>query len=159
MILFFTSIILFNFITFTFAKRLTGNQISHIWTFTISFQLIFDLLIEHKFLGYWYFDKDVELFDLLAHFFLIPPVNIIFLNWFPTKSTFFKQIIYISAWTCFTLIYEYMATLPKPFGFFHLGWWRVWYDIFVVPILFLILLGYFKYVLILEKRLLNRKYT
>lgn len=159
MILLFTSIILFNLIAYKYSKRLTQNQICHIWIFTISFQVLFDIFMEYKYMAYWYFDKGVDWLGLLAHIFLIPPVNVIFLNGFPSKSSLLRQLVYIVLWTCFVLIYEYTTMLPEPIGFFHLGWWEVWYDIFVAPVLFIILLGYYKYILILEKRVLDSRNT
>ncbi|WP_175639179.1 hypothetical protein [Metabacillus schmidteae] len=157
MILLFASIILFNFIAFKFSKRLSDNQIWHIVLFTIAFQVIFDLFMEYQYKAYWYFDKDVEWLGLLAHLFLIPPVNIIFIDFYPFKANLLKKSLYIALWTCFVVIYEFLSILPEPFGFFHLGWWKVWYDFIVAPILLVILLGYYKFILILEKRLLDSK--
>jgi hypothetical protein len=54
------SIIVFNFIAFKTNKRLTAIQIVSIWTFTIAFQLLFDLFVEFKYDAYWYFNKGVE---------------------------------------------------------------------------------------------------
>ncbi|WP_319005755.1 hypothetical protein [Metabacillus niabensis] len=115
--------------------------------------------MEYKYGAYWYFDKGVDWLGLLAHIFLIPPVNMMFLNWYPSKSTLIKQLLYIIFWTCFVVIYEITAILPEPIGFFYLGWWEIWYDIFVAPILFVILIVYFKLILILEKMLLDSRST
>ncbi len=157
MILLFSSIVLFNFIAHKFAKRLSDNQICHIWCFTIALQVMFDLFMEYQYKAYWYFDKEVDFSGLLAHLFLIPPVNIIFLNWYPSKSSILKQVGYIAIWTCFVVIYEFISILPEPIGFFHLGWWEIWFDLFVAPTLFITLLGYYKYILILEKRIIESR--
>jgi hypothetical protein len=155
MILLFISIILFSLIAFRAGKELTANQIANICSFTISFQLLFDLIVEIKLHGYWYFDAGVNWLGILAHTFLIPPVNIIFLGWFPFKSSRSKQVIYMTCWTIGIIIYEAVALLPEPIGFFRLGWWKVWYDVFIVPILLLILLRYYKWICNLEKKLLD----
>ncbi len=157
MILLFVSIFLFNFIAIKSVKRLTGNQKLHIWCFTISFQVIFDLIIEFKFNGYWYFDKGVDWLGLLSHTVLIPPVNLLFLNWYPFKSPFLKQVLYLVYWTIGINLYELTTLLPEPFGFFNLGWWKVWYDLFIVPTLFLLLLLFYKWINILEKELFDNK--
>ncbi|MEH7748936.1 hypothetical protein V7659_28560, partial [Neobacillus drentensis] len=80
------AIISFNYFAFKKNKILTGNQIVHIWTFTIAFQVLFDIIVEFKYHGYWYFDKEIDWEGLLPHLFLVPPANMIFLNWFPFKS-------------------------------------------------------------------------
>lgn len=70
------SVIIFNIIAFKDNKRLTLSQNVQIWTFTIAFQLLFDLIIEFKFRSYWYFSKEVEWVGLIPRTVLIPPVNI-----------------------------------------------------------------------------------
>jgi len=140
------AILIFNFIAFKKNKLLTGNQIVHIWTFTIAFQVLFDLFIEFKYHGYWYFDKEIEWGELLPHLFLVPAVNMIFLNWYPYKTKIGKQIFYIIVFVIIILIYELITLLPEPWGFFHYGWWRIWHTAIVNPIILLILLGFYKWV-------------
>jgi len=145
------AILIFNFIAFKKNKLLTGNQIVHIWTFTIAFQVLFDLFIEFKYHGYWYFDKEIEWGELLPHLFLVPAVNMIFLNWYPYKTKIGKQIFYIIVFVIIILIYELITLLPEPWGFFHYGWWRIWHTAIVNPIILLILLGFYKWVGKLER--------
>lgn len=54
------AIIVFNFIAFKTNKILTTNQIVHIWAFTIAFQTVFDVYVEFKYHGYWYFAEEVD---------------------------------------------------------------------------------------------------
>lgn len=136
----------FNFIAFKTNKRLTSNQIHHIWTFTIAFQFTFDLLVEFKYCQYWYFGKEVEWIGLLPHILLIPPVNMIFLNWFPFAEKIGKQIIYLTIWILGMLIFEELTLLPEPWGFFHYGEWKLWYSAIIDPILLFLLLGYYKWI-------------
>jgi hypothetical protein len=72
------SVIIFNVIAFKTNTKLTGNQIVHIWFFTIAFQVTFDILVEFKYHGYWYFDKEIDWGGLIPHTVLVPPVNIFF---------------------------------------------------------------------------------
>jgi len=150
MILLFLSIIIFNLIALKFNKIPVKSRIVSIWTFTIAFQILFDLIIEFKFHGYWYFDKEIEWLGLLAHTVLIPPVNVLLLSFYPYKKNLFKQAFYIIGCTVGIIIYESISILPEPWGFFHLGWWNVWYDLLVAPILILILVGYYKWICKLE---------
>ena len=75
------SIILFNIIAFKTNNRLTKNQILHIWIFTVALQTVFDTYIDLKYSGYYYFTKEVDWESLLNLIFLVPPVNMMFLNW------------------------------------------------------------------------------
>lgn len=150
MILLFTSIIIFNFVALKFHKIPVKSRIVSIWTFTIAFQVLFDLIIEFKFHGYWYFDKGIEVLGFLAHTVLIPPVNVLLLSFYPYNKNLFKQSFYMIGCTVGIMIYEAISLLPEPWGFFHLGWWNIWYDLFVVPILIFILLGYYKWICKLE---------
>lgn len=145
------AIILFNYLAFKGNKTLTGNQIVHIWVFTVAFQTLFDLFVEFKYHGYWYFDKEIDYSGLLPHAFLVPPVNMIFLNWYPYKSKVIKQIFYVLIFIIVILIYEAITLLPEPWGFFHYGWWKLWHAAILDPILLFMLLGYYKWICKLEK--------
>jgi hypothetical protein len=148
-----TAIIIFNIIAFKTNKKLTSNQIYQIWTFTIAFQNVFDLFIDMKYHGYWYFTQDVNWSALPAHIMLLPPVNMMFLNWFPFNTKLSKRFFYFIFWVIGILIYELIACLPKPWGYFHYGWWKIWHSAIIDPILFLILLGYYKLICKAEKKL------
>jgi hypothetical protein len=136
--------ILFNFFAFTTKKRLTKNQILHIWTFTISAQLIFDVMIEFKYWGYWYFDKEPNWAGLMAHIVLVPPVNMMFLNWYPFRGDLIKRFSYIIFWVVAILLYEVIALLPEPWGYFNYGWWRLWHAALLDPMLLLLMVKFYK---------------
>ncbi|MFE8700809.1 hypothetical protein ACFYKX_09300 [Cytobacillus sp. FJAT-54145] len=154
----FIAIIIFNIVAFTTNKRLTKNQIIHIWTFTIILQMAFDGYIDHKFKGYWYFTKDVDILDLPTVTVLVPPVNMMFLNWYPFNSTGLKKALYYLYWLIFIVIYEVVALLPEPWGYFHYGWWKLWYSILIDPILLISLVIYYKWICKIEKEsLINER--
>ncbi|GLB59571.1 hypothetical protein [Cytobacillus sp. NCCP-133] len=146
------SIALFNFAAFKSNKLLTKNQIVHIWTFTIAAQLIFDCMIEFKYWGYWYFEKEPNWGGLIAHIFLVPPVNMMFLNWYPFNSDLIKKGAYMAIWVMAIVLYEVLTLLPEPWGFFHYGWWRLWHAALLDPILLLTILKYYKWIYRLEKQ-------
>ncbi|WP_235998278.1 hypothetical protein [Heyndrickxia sporothermodurans] len=146
------AIIIFNSIAFIFTKkRQTTNQIIHIIVFTIALQSLFDLFIEFKYQGYWYFSKKVDFSGLIAHLFVVPPVNIMFLKWYPFRLSIKKRILYIVIWEVITLTYELITLLPEPWGYFHYGWWNLGHTIIVNPILFIILIKYYKWIVRKEK--------
>lgn len=144
MILLIISIILFNVIAFKTNKRLSRQEIAHLWSFVIAFQVSFDVYIDLKYQAYWYFSRVTDWRDLLPHTFLLPSVNMMFLNWYPFKQTLLKQIRYIFFWVMAILSYELLTLLPEPWGYFHYGWWSIWYSAIIDPILFIILLMYYK---------------
>ncbi|GGM38067.1 hypothetical protein GCM10011351_25300 [Paraliobacillus quinghaiensis] len=145
------AIFLFNIVAFRTNKRLTKNQIVHIWSFTIILQMAFDGYIDHKLQGYWYFSKDVDLLDLPTVTLLIPPVNMMFLNWYPFNATLFKKVLYYLYWLIPLVLYEVIALLPEPLGYFNYGWWRLEYSIFIDPLLLIILVKYYKWISKIEK--------
>ncbi|WP_308301710.1 hypothetical protein [Neobacillus cucumis] len=125
---------------------------AHIWAFTIAFQTVFDVYVDFKLHGYWYFSKGVDWNSFFALIFLVPPVNVIFLNYFPYNQELWKKILYIIGWEMGLLLYEAITLFPEPWGYFHYGWWTLWHSLFVNPILLMILVGYFKWICKLDKR-------
>lgn len=139
------AILIFNLIALKIKKRLTRLQMVQIWLFSALFQLMFDVFISLKLHGYWYFSEGVDWQSIPAYLFLTPTANIVFLNFFPFNSKMMKQILYITGYALFCLVYELVTLLPDPWGFFHYGWWNIWLSAALNPILILILLGYFKW--------------
>jgi hypothetical protein len=150
------SIIVFNLVAFVKNKHLTLNQIIHIWTFTIAFQMSVDIFIEFKYMGYWYFSKKIDYFGQLAHSLLLPPVNMMFLNWYPFSKKLRSRLLYFMYWEMGLLLYELITLLPEPFGFFHYGWWNIGNSAFLNPILLLVLLNFYKWIYRIENSI--RKY-
>ncbi|MEH7086004.1 hypothetical protein V7139_25155 [Neobacillus drentensis] len=110
------------------------------------------MYIDQKYHGYWYFTQGVDLAALPTLTMLLPPVNMIFLNWFPFNSSLLKRILYFFYWLLFMVIYETIALLPEPWGYFNYGWWKLKYSILVDPILLVILLNYYKWICKIEKK-------
>lgn len=146
MIVFISSIILFNLLAFTTNKRLNKNQLIHIWTFTISFQAVTETFIDFKYHGYWYFTKEINWFVLPALTVIIPPVNMLYLNWYPFQQKIYKQIIYIFCWVIAITLYKLVAILPEPWGCFRYGWWKTRYSFILNPFLLVSVLAYYKWV-------------
>jgi hypothetical protein len=145
------SILIFNGIAFYTNKRLTPNQFVHIWTFTIAFQMSFDFYVDMEFHGYWYFTKHADWKEFPTNFFLVPPVNILFLNFYPFEKSKMKQGLYFLLGELVFLVYESIALLPEPWGYFHYGWWTLWHSVFINPVLLVILIIYYKWICRLEK--------
>lgn len=125
---------------------MTKNEILHLWTFTIAFQSLVDLLLNHKYQGYWYFTEDVDIIALPALTVLVPPVNMMFVNWYPFNRRFLIQSIYIIVWSVSLILYELVTLLPEPWGYFHYGWWKIYYSLLENPVLLVILVSYYRWV-------------
>lgn len=151
MVLCIISVLLFNFVVYKTNKRLTKNQVVHIWTFTIILLTWADIYIDEKTGGYWYFHKGIEWRNFIVYLLLIPPVNVIFLNWYPFNASKLKVFCYFVYWIIAITAYELLSLLPEPWGFFHYGWWNVGYSIICDPFLLLILLTYYKWICKIEK--------
>lgn len=145
------AIITFNLTAFLTNKKLSRSQIVHIWMFTIAFQQTFDIFVEFKYHGYWYFGKGIDWKGLLPHLFIVPPVNLMFLNWYPSEKKHFIRFMYIFIFVGFILLYEAITLIPEPWGYFHNGWWKLWLSAIVDPILLLILLFYYNWICKLEQ--------
>ena len=156
MILLYGSVIVFNFLAFKLVKRFSGNMILHIWIFTCFFQVFFDIFIDLKYHGYWFVSPGIDWSAFPGYTLLIPPVNLLFLNWFPFNASLVKRIAYIAVWEVVLLCYEFITLLPEPWGFFHYGWWSLWHSALVNPLLLLVLLRYYKLICMLEAKLNNK---
>ncbi|PEI52099.1 hypothetical protein [Priestia aryabhattai] len=145
------SILVFNVLAFKTNKRFTANQIVHIWMFTIAAQHIFDVFINFKFHGYWYFTQETDWQGIFAYTVLIPPVNMLFLTYYPLAGKLTKKAAYILFWSVAVLLYEVVALLPAPWGYFHYGWWTWWYSLLLNPLLFWMVVQYYRWVCKLER--------
>ncbi|PKG23446.1 hypothetical protein [Niallia nealsonii] len=146
---------LFNFLAIKLNKRLNANRVLHIWMFTSTFQLLFDMFVDFKYLGYWYFTKEIDWISILYIIFLVQPVNIIFLNYYPFKKKIHSRVIFILGFNVLILLYEKIALLPEPWGYFHYGWWKIWYSAIINPILLISLILYYHYIVYLEQKIIR----
>lgn len=151
MVLFIISIIIFNLIVMKMKKHLSKNRIVHIWAFSMISEITFDIFIDEKMNGYWYFWKGIDWTNILVYALIIPPVNVIFLNWFPFNKSWSKKLRTIISFIAIIIAYEVLALLPEPWGYFHYGWWHLYYSLILDPILVTILLLYYKWICKIEK--------
>jgi hypothetical protein len=147
----FLAILVINGIAFYTNKRLTINQMVHIWTFTIAFQMSFDFYMDMEFHAYWYFTKHADWKELPTNFLLVPPANMIFLNFYPFEKSKWKRVIYLLLFVLIILGYEFITTFPEPWGYFHYGWWDLWHSLLLDPILLVMLIFYYKWICRIEK--------
>ncbi|WP_374703445.1 CBO0543 family protein [Bacillus sp. Marseille-P3661] len=105
--------------------------------FSTVLQLITDIYLEFKYRLYWYFSPGVDSETLWFVFWIYPAVNIIFLNFYPTrKGTLKKKLFYTIGWSGFAIVYEWVAVQV---GIFQYNGWKLVYSIPIYPLLFLLL--------------------
>ncbi|MCO7126494.1 hypothetical protein NIE88_12025 [Sporolactobacillus shoreicorticis] len=145
------AVALFNSAAFLINKRLTKNQLVHIWMFTVAVQVLTDSYLKKNH-AYWYFSQgSFEWRALLVLTVLIPPVNIIFLNSYPFGKLFTKRLLYILVWDLAITAYERIALLPQPWGYFNYGWWQISYSFLVYPFLLWIVAVYYQWIRKIER--------
>jgi len=152
------AVVLFNFLAIKLNKKLNANRVLHIWMFTSTFQLLFDTFVDFKYLGYWYFTKEIDWISILNIIFLVQPVNIIFLNYYPFKKKMHIKLLFILCFNLIILLYEKITLLPEPWGYFHYGWWRIWYSAIINPFLCLFLIFYYNYIVYLEQKIIRHSH-
>lgn len=59
-------------------KYILKNQIVHIWTFSKILEIVFDIFIDEKTFGYWYFRKGIDWTNIFVYSLIVPPVNVLF---------------------------------------------------------------------------------
>lgn len=139
------AIIIFHVLALLTIRNLSKNQVVHIWLFSVVFQTIVDFFLGNNLLAYWYFTKDADFQDILP-ILVIPPVNMMFLNWYPFQAGLLKRVLYIVCWTIPIVIYEALALLPEPWGYFNYGWWKLGYSAICYPFLLLVMLKFYKWI-------------
>ncbi|WP_456273671.1 CBO0543 family protein [Bacillus sp. AK031] len=132
-----SSILILNTAVVLKAKKLSKIEMYATSLFALVLQLLTDIFLEFKYELYWYFGKGVDAQTLFIVFGLYPQVNILFLNFFPLNRALSIKIIYISAWSAFALLFEWVLVIT---GSFHHEQWKLWYSAPIYPLLYIILL-------------------
>lgn len=118
-------------------KHLTLIEYYTTTAISIIIQLITDYILERIFGLYGYFTRGADWQSLLIIFFLYPPMNLIFLNFYPVTSNIFKKLIYILSFSAFAVGYEFLTL--KMHVFYYNGW-KLWYSAALYPFIFIILI-------------------
>ena len=157
MIIFIVSIVIFNFVAYVMKKQLTKIEILLIWEFSMVLEILFDIYMDEKTSGYWYCGKGIDWTNVIAYSVLIPPVCVIFLNWYQLNNySWLIRVEYFIFWLIFLLVYELLALTPKPWGYFHYGWWKLVYSVLLDPFLLMLLVFYYKWVRKIENELITK---
>ncbi|WP_164472910.1 CBO0543 family protein [Cohnella candidum] len=148
MVFLIVSLIAFHVAAIFMPKRITWLDIWCIALFSIVVESFSNMALDLKLNLYGYIAPGNQWSGFLP-IFLYPPVNAIYLNYFPFAKTNSRKAAYILAWTAFCLVYE-VAALES--GFFYYLKWKLWYSALCYPVLLLLVLGSFKFTRWLQRR-------
>lgn len=131
------SLVAFYVLAIWMPKRISLLQIWSIALFSLVIETKSDMTLDLKLNLFGYIAPGNQWTGFLP-IFIYPPVNAIFLNYFPYKKTKVHKLIYLICWTAFCLVYEAAALLS---GFFYYINWKLWYSALCYPVLLLMVLG------------------
>ena len=140
---------IFNIAAFLIPKKLSKIEIYANSFFAFTYGVTIDMILDLHYNLYGYFEPGFQWLGLFAIFLYFPSISILFLNLYPSKSNKGKKILYIFAWTVFSLAFEWFCLHTK---FYYLNGWKLWYSAISYPIIFSILLLNLK----LVRRLINQ---
>lgn len=128
---------IFNLSAFWMPKKLSKIEIYATSFFALTYGITTDMILDLHYNLYGYFKEGFQWLGLLAIFMYFPSISVLFLNLYPIKSNKGIRIIYIIAWTVFSLGFEWFCLQTK---FFYYNGWKLWYSAIAYPIIFSILL-------------------
>jgi hypothetical protein len=137
------SVIVFNLIAILIPKRISSIEILTTTLFSLYLETMSNVFLDLKYDLYGYFTKGVNWESLLYVLGIYPSVNIMFLNYFPHKKKLLSIAMYILGWSFFAYIFELLFLWSKTF---YYNGWKFWYSIIIYPILYIILVCFYKYV-------------
>ena len=137
-------VILFNTVAYFIPKRLTPIEMLTTTLLAMLLQLLTDNYLSLKYDLYGYFDKGADWESLIYIFGIYPAINIIFLNFFPYKKGWKKQVLYLFVWSVIAMVYEAIFIWS---GTFYLNGWRRIHSIFTYPVLYFVLLLFHSFTL------------
>jgi len=135
------SLVVFYAIAIFMPKRISWLDIWSIVLLSLLLETFSDMTLDLKLNLFGYIAPGIQWTGFLP-IFLYPPVNSIFINYYPFQRKKNRQCIYILGWTAFCLVYE-VAALKS--GFFYYISWKLWYSALSYPVLLLIVFWNFKF--------------
>ncbi len=137
------SCLIFITVAYWIPKYLSNAELYVIALFSILLGFVTDVTLDLKYHLYGYLSQGVQLSGFLPILILFPTSGVVFMNFYPSKHSLFKKVVYIVGWTIFCLLFEYLSILS---GYFYHNGWNYWYSAFTYPFLFTLHLLHFKFV-------------
>jgi hypothetical protein len=143
------SVIVFNLVTILMKKRLSSFEYYGSIFFGVFCAEISDRFADKYNLYYFFNPKVIEVQTFWILLGIYPAATMMIINWFPYGKTWTIKVLYILAWSLFSVFFEWLFLKN---GFLHNVHWKLWYSALSYPFLYsgLMLNLYFI-------RLLNKK--
>ncbi len=149
-----TTIILFAVIIFFMPKRLSPIDTYNAALFAICFATLTDFSLNLQLKLYSYYTAGVDIQGYFIIYLLFPLVNILFLNFYPFKKSYIIKLLYILAWSTFSILYELLSVKVGMFSYFQ---WKWWYSALCYPVCFVINMYNHKFVQYLKRKAIKNK--
>ncbi len=131
-----TSLGVFYIVAILMPKRISWLVIWVTALFSLAAEGMSDIILDLHLNLFGYFYPGFQWSGFLAMF-IYPPVNVIFLNYYPHSKSRFHKLVYIAGWTVFCLIFE-VAALKS--GYFYYTTWKLWHSALCYPVLLIAVL-------------------
>ncbi|WP_425353921.1 CBO0543 family protein [Cohnella thailandensis] len=123
-------------ICFLVPRRLSWIEILVTTLFGLYFEALVNVYLDLKYDLYGVFNKGVDWAGLIPHFGMYPALSYLVLNFYPRDKNITRIIVYLLAWTIFSVAYE---CISRATDVLYYNGWRWWYSAIVYPLIFLIL--------------------
>lgn len=139
-----------NIVSFFVPKHLSRIEVYATSFFAYAFGLTTDVVLDLHYDLYGYLSPGFQWLSMLAIIMYFPSVSFLFLNFFPFHKRMWSKIIYILAWSAFSISFEWLTLQTD---FFYYNGWKLWYSAVLYPFIFLILVCNLKLV---RRQIANR---
>ncbi|WP_343076312.1 CBO0543 family protein [Pullulanibacillus sp. KACC 23026] len=128
---------------------MSGIEILTTTLFSSLLESTVNIIFDFKYDLYGYFNKGVDLGGFIYVLGIFPAVNIVFLNLFPFKRSLASKVTYLFCWSVLAVIFELLYLRTKTF---YYNGWKISYSMVAYPILYIILVCFYKYAHYLLKK-------
>ncbi|WP_420819872.1 CBO0543 family protein [Paenibacillus favisporus] len=136
MVYVFVFFLILDIVSFSVPKSLNRIEIYATSFFAYAFGLTTDVVLDLHYDLYGYLLPGFQWLSMLAIIMYFPSVSFLFLNFFPFHKRMWSKIIYILAWSAFSISFEWLTLQTD---FFYYNGWKLWYSAVLYPFIFFIL--------------------
>jgi len=124
------------FVSYFVQKNLTKSELYTTSIFAVLYGFITDEVLDLHLNLYGYFKHGFQWQGFFSCFMYFIPVNILFLNYFPLRESFWVKLRYIIIWTIFSTLFEWLILQTD---YLYYNGWKLWYSACLYPLIFFVL--------------------
>lgn len=132
-------------------KRLSAIEYYGTTLFAFFLNATCDFCLNLQFNLYGYFEQGVDLGGYIIVYIVGPCISMLFLNFFPAEKQAWVKLLYILAWSVFSIGYETSIAFPN--GMIYYTEWKWWYSGMCYPLIYVALAFNWK----LVRKLLSKR--